>query len=240
MPAGKSPPTIVVCGTMSGSGLARSARRGAGGPRVDGAVPVTWLVAESDLAAAADMLTGLSGRHEIALQLPATAFDSRQRLRSLLARGRELLPDLMAVMVRQAEAVAHRELLVEEGIRAVLVDSLPAAGRGSRRPAPTGWRCRNTTWGLWEIELAAARRQGPLSRLGLGALPRVPRGGLGVLATDGWSATGSVHHRLERLVSWAGRQAARGRARLLPLSGLVGRLGGEEEPAVTGSVLRAA
>lgn len=235
MPAGKSPPTIVVCGTMSG--LPRSARRAAGGPRVDSAVPVTWLVAESDLAAAADILTG---RHEIALQLPAAAFGSRQRLRSLLARGRELQPDLLAIAVRQAEAVAHRELLVEEGIRAVLVDSLPAAGRGSRRPAPNGWRCRNTTWGLWEIELAAARRQGPLSRLGLGTLPRVPRGGLGVLATDGWSETGSIHSRLERLVSWAGRQAARGKARLLPLSGLVGRLGGEEEPAVTGSVLRAA
>jgi hypothetical protein len=238
MPAGKSPPTIVVCGTMSG--LPRSARRAAGGPRVDGAVPVTWLVAESDLAAAADILAGLSGRHEIALQLPAAAFGSRQRLRSLLAQGRELQPDLLAIAVRRAEAVAHRELLVEEGIRAVLVDSLPPAGRSSRRPAPAGWRCRNTTWGLWEIELAAARRQGPLSRLGLGTLPRVPRGGLGVLATDGWSETGSVHSRLERLVSWAGGQAARGKARLLPLSGLVGRLGGEEEPAVTGSVLRAA
>jgi len=238
MPAGKSPPTIVVCGTMSA--LPRSARRGAGSPGVDGAVPVTWLVAESELPMATEILAALSGRHEIALQLPAAAFAARHKLRSVLARGREMIPDLTAIAVRQAAALAHRELLVEEGIRAVLVDSLPAAGRGSRRPAPNGWRCRNTTWGLWEIELAAARRQGPLSRLGLGTLPRVPQGGLGVLATDGWSQTGGVHHRLDRLVSWAGRLAARGRARLLPLSVLVGRLAGEEEPAIAGSVLRAA
>jgi len=238
MPAGKSPPTIVVCGTMSA--LPRSARRGVGSPSVDGTVPVTWLVAESELPKATEMLADLSGRHEIALQLPAAAFTSRQQLRSVLARGRETMPDLTAIAVRQAAALAHRELLVEEGIRAVLVDALPAAGRGSRRPAPNGWRCRNTTWGLWEIELAAARRQGPLSRLGFGTLPRLPQGGLGVLATDGWSETGSIHPRLERLVSWAGRLAAQGRARLLPLSVLVGRLAGEEEPALAGSVLRAA
>jgi len=238
MPAGKSPPTIVVCGTMAG--LPRSSRRGVGGSRVDLAVPVTWLVPENDLAAAADIRAGLSGWHEIALQIPAEAFASRQRLRSLVARGREHQPDLTAVAVRQAESIDHRELLVEEGIRAVLVDALPEAGRGSRRPAPAGWRCRNTTWGLWEIELAAVRRQGPLARLGLGMLPRIPRGGLGVLATEGWSQTGSLHPRLERLASWAGRLAARGRVRPLSLSGLVGQLAGEEQPAGTGSVLRAA
>jgi hypothetical protein len=238
MPAVKSPPTIVVCGTMSG--LPRSPRRGVGSPSVAGAVPVTWLVAESELPMATEILAALSGRHEIALQLSAKACASRQQLRSVLARGREIIPAMTAVAIRDAEALVHRELLVEEGIRAVLVDSLPAAGRGSRRPAPNGWRCRNTTWGLWEIELAAARRQGPLSLLGIGRLTRVPQGALGVLVTDGWSETGGLHPRLERLASWAGRLAARGRARLLPLSGLVGQLAGEEQSAIAGSVLRAA
>jgi len=238
MPAGKPPAVLVVCGTAVGrSRCPRGADRYAVGGLP---VPVTWLAAADRLSELAPALAASPGRHEFACEIPASAFASRRQLRTLLAEARGAVPGIQAVAVRQAEAIAHRELLVEEGIRVVLVRSLPAQGRGSRRPAPAGWRCRNATWGLWEIEWTTARRRGPLAGIGLGGLPRVRAGGLGVLAVDGLAESGGINPRLRRLADWAVRQATCGRATVATVSDLAACLAGDEHPTLAGSVLRAA
>jgi hypothetical protein len=122
----------------------------------------------------------------------------------------------------------------------VLVDSLAGHGRGSRRPAPAGWRCHNPAWGLWEVEMAPATRRGPLSMFGLSSRPRVRRGGLAVLGTEAWDAHGMECHRLDRLATWAAGRASRAGAEATTLAGLVARLTGDEQQGLAGSVLRAA
>jgi hypothetical protein len=206
------------------------------------AVPVTWLAPWDRLAEAALLASGQPGS-AAALELPAAAFASRHRLRTLLARGREAMPDLVTIAVRGGEQLEHRSLLVEEGIRLAVVESLGGTGRGSRRPAPSGWRCRNASWGLWEVELSPPRRDGPLGWLRLSDLPR-PRGrSLHVLRTDGFaSGNGGAYPapRFERWLAWAGRHVGRGRADAVSLPGLVDRLTGGEQAAADRSVLRAA
>jgi len=144
--------------------------------------------------------------------------------------------------VRGGVGFAHRDLLVEEGIRIALVEELAAAGRGSRRPAPTGWRCRNAAWGLWEVEISAGRPRSPLAWLGLGDRPR--RGSLHVLRTEalaeGNGGTVFLASRLERQLAWARRHVDQGRASALSLGGLATRLAGGEPMARDHSILRAA
>jgi hypothetical protein len=204
-------------------------------------IPVTWIANAERISAAAEGIgSNHDHDHELALQVAPAAFASRQRLRAVLARARKAVPALSAIAVRGGGAIDHRPLLVDEGIRVVLVDTLAADGRGSRRPAPAGWRCRNSSWGLWEVELSPASRRGPLSIFGLADRPRVRRGGLAVVATDGQDGHGAVHHRLERLTTWADRLAAKGAAEVVSLSALVARLTSDDQQGLAGSVLRAA
>ena len=70
--------------------------------------------------------------------------------------------------------------------------------------------------------------------------PRVCRGGLAVLSTEGIGSTGAMHPRLQRLITWAKRLSDRGEATAVGLSGLVPRLTGEDQAVLAGSVLRAA
>jgi hypothetical protein len=234
MRVANSPAVLVICGTVDGPGSL--GRRQAIGLQHAGALPVTWLAAVDRLGAVAEA----AGPHHVALQVPTEAFATRQALRSLLARGREAVPGLSAIAMDQSAAITHRDLLVEEGVRVVLVDRLVGGTRGSRRPAPVGWRCRNAAWSLWEVEIDAPRSPGPLAALGLGRGPRVRRGGLSVVSTSGIGPAGDLHPRLQRLVAWARRLAERGVATAVSLSGLVARLGGEDHTALAGSVLRAA
>jgi hypothetical protein len=236
MHASDAPATLVICGTVprttrsEPSGLVR-------GPDL----PVTWLAPIDRLAVAA----GLAARHAgcaAALELPPAALESRGRLRGLLARGRDVLPGLAAVGVRGGVSAEHRGLLVEEGIRIALVEQLAESGRGSRRPAPTGWRCRNASWGLWEVEISAGLPRSPLAWLGLGSQPR--RGSLHVLRTEalaeGNGGTVFLASRLERQLAWARRQVDRGRGVALSLDGLATLLAGGEQAPRDHSVLRAA
>lgn len=232
------PALIVICGTVP-EGPSWSRRVG-GAAFGDTSVPITWLASADRLVAVATAMTDSPVCHDFAVQIPASGFESRQQLRSLLARCRETVPALAAVAVDQATASVHRDLLVDEGVRVVIVERLTDAGRGNRRPAPAGWRCRNVAWSLWEVEAEPAKLRGPLARLGLGMRPRVCRGGLAVLSTEGFGSTGAMHPRLQRLITWAKRLSDRGEATPVGISGLVPRLTGEDQAVLTGSVLRAA
>lgn len=237
MPAQKSPTVIVVCGVATGS--PKTARNGHSGG-ISLPVPVTWIATAERMASVASAVSGTKSHHDFVLQVPVAAFESRQRLRRLLAMGREAVPSLGAIAVRGGGDVEHKPLLVEEGVRVVLVDSLAGQGRGSRRPAPTGWRCHNPAWGLWEVEMTPATRRGPLSCFGLSSRPRVRRGGLAVLGTEAWDAQGTASHRLDRLATWAAGRASRDGTEATTLAGLVARLTGDEQQGLAGSVLRAA
>lgn len=234
MAGGQRRGVIVVCGTVTAA--PRQPRHGAHASGLSIPVPVTWIVNAARIGGAAE---AIGSSHELVLQVAPGAFASRPRLRAVLARAREAVPTLSAIAVRGG-GIEHRSMLVEEGIRVVLVDALPAESRGSRRPAPAGWRCRNSSWGLWEIELAPASRRGPLSFFGIETRPSLRRGGLAVVATEGQDGQGTMHHRLERLAAWADRLVARDTAEAVTLSTLVARLSGDDQQGLTGSVLRAA
>ena len=112
----------------------------------------------------------------------------------------------------------------------MLVDEFSDVGRGSRRPAPTGWPCRSVAWGLWEVKACPPRRSP-----GWGWLPGLPaarRGGLHVIA-DG-------EQRLSRLVDWSAQCVARGQAVVVPLAELPAILEGRTLGSLAASVLRAA
>lgn len=229
--------TIVVCATVSGSAGGRRSEW----PRLDRSpVPVTWIASWDTLADWA-----ATGRipEAVALDLPAGAIDARQRVRTLLARGREAVPHLDTVAVHGPIDRSHRDLLVDEGVRAVVVDRLGEDGRGSRRPAPKGWRCRNTAWGLWEVEAAQPEPRGWLVWLGRG-VPRLRASSLRTITSEGLLTGGGgrlhIHPGLERHLAWAERHVDRGMATAETVRGLVARLAGEDRQPLAGSVLRAA
>lgn len=239
MPTTDTPATLVICATVPTA--AGGARRGEW-PRFSGSgVPVTWIASWDGLALIAS--SDASGRHDVALDLPPGALASRQRMRTLLARAREAFPTLDTVMAPGDADQGQRSLLIDEGVRAVLVDHLPVDGRGLRRPAPPGWRCRNTAWGLWDIEAALPRPRGVLAWLRQG-MPRIHRGALHVMKTEG-VVVGSggrifLTPRLERWLAWAGQQVERGTARAETVTGVMTSLAGEGRQPLAGSVLRAA
>jgi hypothetical protein len=202
------------------------------------AVPVTWLAGVDDLAAiagAADL--------DVAIDIPPAACGSRQRLRDLLARGRDLLPDINSVVLRGPTALEHRVLLAEHGVSVALVDAFSDEGRGCRRPAPRGWACRNVVWGLWEVLVTPPRPGGIAGWLGLGGSPRLNAGGLQVLrgeAATGGTAAAFVPPRLQRWIAWAEQRRARGGVDVVELSAVPRLIAGAGRQPMAGSVLRAA
>jgi hypothetical protein len=122
----------------------------------------------------------------------------------------------------------------------VVVDTLEDSRRGSRRPAPAGWRCRNPVWGLWEVQADPPRKPGVISWLLQGSMPRPRPGGLHVLQAGRVAAERPVSGRLDRWMAWAERRLAGGWVRAAvpaELPALVAR--GGQQP-VSGSVLKAA
>ena len=237
MQSADSRATLVICATVPAAGDGRS---GEWTRAVQPGVPLTWIAPWDRLGA---ISAGGSVERGVALDLPAGVLESRQRLRTLLARGREAWPGLDTVFLTEVADRDHRRMLVDEGIRAVLVDRLSVERRGARRPAPRGWRCHNTAWGLWDIEVAARRPRGPLAWLGRG-MPRLRPGMLHVVqanaAADGSTGGRGSQGRLDRWLAWAGRHVEQGTLRVLTINGLLARLTGDEPSIVTGSVLRAA
>lgn len=200
-------------------------------------VPVTWLVGADDLAGSLEAVN-------VAVDIPPAACGSRRRLRDLVARARDLVPDLTTVVLRGPTSIEDRVLLAESGISVALVDAFSDEGRGCRRPAPRGWACRNVVWGLWEVLVTPPRSEGLLGWLGLGGAPRVRPGGLQVLRSDattaGVSPAAVVPPRLQRWVAWATQQRHRGAVSVAALSDLPGLIAGAGHQPIARSVLRAA
>lgn len=233
------PATVILCATAP-----RQASSGRSRSWVDAArattVPVTWAVGIDTLADVADDARGL----DLALDIPPATCGSRGKLRDLLLRGRDLVPDLSAVVLRGPTPGENRGVLVEEGIGVAVVDAFEADARGNRRPAPRGWACRNPIWGLWEVLVTPARPAGLAGWFGLGGMPRLVPGGLHLLRTEGAAVgnngSATLSSRLDRWISWVGQRRFRGTASVVPLSTLPRLIAGGDREAVAGSVLRAA
>lgn len=212
MADGQSPATVVICAPESGGTRVRS-------PAVTSVITLEALMRDpprGDGAAAA-------------LEIDPAWLESRAALRQALVRARHAAPRLEAAVIRGGLG-SHHGLLAEEGIRVVLVDEFRDVGRGSRRPAPTGWPCRNVAWGLWEVKACPPRRSPGWAWLP--GLPAARRGGLHVVAAG--------DPRLERLAEWSTQAAARGQAVVVTLAELPAILEGRTSGALTASVLRAA
>lgn len=212
MADGQSPATVVICAPDEGGTRVRS-------PAVTSVVTLHALLRDAprDDGAAA------------ALEIDPAWLESRAALRQALVRARHAAPRLEAAVVRGALGALHG-LLAEEGIRVVLVEAFRDVGRGSRRPAPAGWPCRNVAWGLWEVKACPPRRSPGWAWLP--GLPAARRGGLHVVAAG--------DQRLGRLVDWSAQAAARGQAVVVTLAELPAILEGRTSGAMAASVLRAA
>jgi hypothetical protein len=234
------PATLVVCAT-----LPRPVRSGTCAAWLDGwgraPAAVTW-AADADTLEAVAAAAHSRGDSipELALAIEPSWLDSRATLRRMVDVARQAVPGLDAAVLRGPRPLAHQSLLAEEGLRVVVVDTFADAARGSRRPAPAGWRCRNPVWGLWEVQVDPLLPTGVFGRLLRGSLPRPRPGTLRVLHAGDVPAERPVSGRLERWLAWAARRAAVGIVRSAKLADLPALLVRGGEPPVSGSVLRAA
>lgn len=237
-PAGRA--TVVLCAS-----LPRSPGRGACEAWLSAAVrtrvPLTWAADIDTLAAiaAASDARGIAPP-ALALSLEPAWLDSRSTLRRMIASARRLAAGIDAAVLRGPRPLAHHALLAEEGIGVVLVDGLVESSRVSRRPAPSGWRCRNPVWGLWEVQADPPRRPGVVGWLLAASSPRPRPGGLQVLHAGDVQAERPVGGRLERWLAWVERGQASGRMRAVGLADLPALVARGGQAPVSGSILKAA
>jgi hypothetical protein len=207
------------------------------------AMPLTWVADVDALAMVASAVPSTVTR-DFALRIAPEWLDSKQVLRRRLAEARAALPSLVTAVHRGPKPLAHRTLFVEEGFQVVLVDAFADERRATRRPAPSGWPCRNLAWGLWEVMITPPFRGGLLAWLWQGgSLPRLAPGALRVLHAGGTDLVGGVGAssvRLERWLAWAERRSASGRATAVSLSDLGDLLARGGSLPLGGSVLKAA
>lgn len=206
------------------------------------ATPVTWLVGSDTLATIIPVLDGPEGPARIAVQVDEALLGSRQALRRTIAAARREFGQLDALVAAGSPQVAHRSLLVEEGIRTLCVDRFEPVARGSRRPAPHGWPCRSVVWGLWEVAAAAPPTTSLFGRMLRWRGSRVlAPGTLSVIhvsdTVDGGARVG--RNRLERVLGMVARRRARAPVNVVHLSDLPDLLVGGDQ-ARAGSVLKAA
>ena len=162
----------------------------------------------------------------------------------MLARAAAEATGIDAAVIRGPLPAEHRRVLIDGGIRVACRDRFEDVSRGSRRPAPHGWPCRSTQWGLWEVTLAGPTPPGIVGRLlpwaGGGMLPA------GSLAVVDTSAAGSpptaatVRGRVEQWKAWAERQRGKQPPVFATLSDLPGLIAGVGQAPVGGSILKAA
>lgn len=205
------------------------------------AIPVTWI-------AAFDRLPLVVGQDRtaaplrVALEIPAN--QSRQALRQLLTRAVAEVPGLDAAAIRGPLPAEHRRVLVDNGIRVVCRDRFDETARGSRRPAPHGWPCRSTLWGLWEVTQATATPPGLVSRLlPWGSQPGPRAGSLAVLDMAGQGPVAdaaAIRGRIDQWRSWAERRNASEQVVFATLSDLPALIAGAGHLPMGGSVLKAA
>lgn len=228
------PATLVLCANLAG--VPRRGSLAAWG-EAPGRAAVTWSADVETLAAAAE--AGLAPA-TLALALEPAWLDSKATLRRMVHAARQAAPGLEAVMLRGPRPLTHATLLAEEGIRVASVDVGDDARRGSRRPAPSGWRCHNPVWGLWEVRTDPPRRRGFVNWLLHGSMPRLRPAALHVLDAGSVPVDRPLGGRLDRWLSWAARRVAGGRLRTVPLADLPVFLARGGQPPVSGSVLKAA
>lgn len=233
----RAPATIVVC-----CGVPKSGRPGslatwmgiAGGARI----PVTWVSRLDAIAPTVDVVRSV-GTGDVALELDAMELACRPALRRELAAARTIAGGPTCAVAAGAPSLDHRELLVEHGIQAVAVGGFDHVTKSSRRPPPSGWRCRSIVWGMWEMETVPRSPRRPLGWMMPGFVgPRLAAGSLTVVHVDpGTLGERPAQLELERLVTWLSRKPAGVRA--IPLSDLALLLQGGGQ-AEAGSVLRQA
>lgn len=233
------PTTLVICCPLPAGMPQATAEAFVDGRRLSG-MPVTFITAAERLPLIADRHGTTAAAHGIALEIPAN--QSRQDLRRLLARAAAAAPGLDAAAIRGPLPEEHRRVLADGGIRVVCRDRFEDAPRGSRRPAPLGWPCRSTLWGLWEVVHTAATPPGLLS----GLLPWTARPASGSLLVIDVGEQGphgdadSIRGRIEQWGAWAARRHAPGQVAFATLSDLPTLIAGGGRLPVGGSVLKAA
>ena len=206
------------------------------------AVPVTWVTTIDRLAVLVGQRGTMPSLRDIALEIPADR--SRQELRHLLTRAAEEVPGLDAAAIRGPLPADHRQLLIDSGIRVVCCDRFDDTSRGSRRPAPHGWPCRSTLWGLWEVTPSGmATPPGLVSRLlPWSSLPGPTPGSLTLVDIAGQGSVSSelLRSRIEQWRGWAASHNTPGRAVFASLSDLPTLIAGAARLSEGGSVLKAA
>ena len=234
------PTTLVICCPLP-SGMPQATAEACLESGRRAALPVTWIAAIDRLPLIVEERRTPAPLH-VALEIPAN--QSRQELRQLLARAAADAPGLDAAAIRGPLPAEHRRVLVDSGMRVVCRDQLDDTPRGSRRPAPHGWPCRSTLWGLWEVTQTPATPPGLVSRLLPWGPPSGPRSGsLAVVDIGGQGPVAdaaSIRGRMEQWRSWAERRKATGEVVFATLSELPALIAGAGRLPVGGSVLKAA
>ena len=206
------------------------------------ALPVTWIAAADRLPLVVGHGAATAASQHVAVEIPAN--QSRQQLRQLLARAAAEAPGLDAAAIAGPLPAEHRRVLVDSGIRVVCRDRFDDVARGSRRPAPHGWPCRSTLWGLWEVTQTSATPPGLVSRLLPWGSPPGPRpGSLAVVDVSGprpATDAATIRERIERWQAWAERRNTPGQVLFASLADLPALIAGAGRLPMGGSVLKAA
>lgn len=209
------------------------------------AVPLTWITSVDRLPLVAEHSAVHAPQSALALEIPSTV--SRQELRQLLERAAAEAPGIYTAAVRGPLLPEHRRLLVDGGIRVACRERFDDVARGSRRPAPSGWPCRNTLWGLWEVTESKAIPPGMAGRLlAWGSDQALSPGTLAVLDVGGQGPFPdplTIRGRIEQWWNWAERQNRPdrpGQARFATLADLPALITGVDRLPVGGSVFKAA
>jgi len=202
---------------------------------------MTWVTAVDRLPLVVGQCGPTVPARQLALEIPSGL--TRQELRQLLARAAAEAPGLDAAAIRGPLPTAYRQVLIDGGIRVICCERFDDHSRGSRRPAPSGWPCRSSLWGLWEVTSSGAvSPPGMVGRL----LPwsgRTGTGGLTVVDIGGQDRATTaelIQSRSGQWQAWAERQSGAGRVVFATLSDLPALIAGGGRLPESGSVLRAA
>lgn len=202
----------------------------------DGGMPVSWIVAPGQLGDVAARLAAAGRAATLAVEIPHAVTPGG--LRNLLEQARVDAPEIDAAWITGDLGPHERRLLVAAGIRVAGTPRLDGS-RGSRRPAPPGWSCASTAWGLWEVLWSSASPPGLFSwrRRTVAA-----RGALTVVdvTAAGASDAATLRGRLDRWRAWGSGRIATGRLLCASLSELPALITGTAHRTAGGSILRAA
>lgn len=202
----------------------------------EGGMPVSWIVRPGHVGDVAARLAAAGRMATLAVEIPQAVTPGG--LRKLLEQARADAPEIDAAWIMGDLGPHERRLLVAAGIRVAGTHRLDGS-RGSRRPAPPGWSCVSTAWGLWEVLWSSASPPGLFSwsRRSVAA-----RGTLTVVdvTAAGPLDAGTLRGRLDRWRSWGSGRITTGRLRCASLSELPDLITGTAHRPAAGSILRAA